>query len=147
MCEKNKPVAVLLVEDDEIDREAIRRGFKGLHIANPIRVAKDGIEALEVLRGTNGIEKIDEPFLVLLDLNMPRMNGIEFLDEIRSDSDLKTTIVFVLTTSDNEKDRLAAFQHNVAGYMVKGKAGVSFLDALGLLEHYWRIVELPEYNG
>jgi len=140
---KTKPVTVLLVEDDEIDVEAVKRSFKKLKLANPIRVAGNGLEALDILKGQNGQEKIAEPYIIFLDLNMPRMNGLEFLEVIRNDETLKASIVFILTTSDNDKDRVRAFENNVAGYMLKGKVGQSFLEAVMLVEHYWRVVELP----
>jgi len=146
------PLTVLLVEDDEIDVEAIRRSFKKLKIANPIKNAKDGVEALGILRGIDGYEKICPPYIILLDINMPRMNGLELLEIIRSDEELKDSVVFVLTTSDEEKDRFAAYQNNVAGYILKHKSGESFIDAVSMLEHYWKVVELPkksigvEYN-
>ena len=87
--------------------------------------------------------KHNKPDLILLDINMPRMNGLEFLAEIRADKTLKDSVVFVLTTSKADEDRIAAFNHNVAGYMVKSHLEEGFISALGLMEHYWRIVELP----
>lgn len=136
-------VTILLVEDDNIDAEAIRRAFLKAKIANPIVAVKDGIEALECLRGTGGGEPLPRPHLVLLDLNMPRMNGIEFLEEIRRDPDLCDSVVFVLTTSDDDRDKVAAYEKHVAGYIVKSKAGYDFMSMINLLDHYWRIVELP----
>ena len=79
-----KPVTILLVEDDDIDAETVRRALEELKIGNPLRVARDGLEGLEILRGENGHEAIEKPYLILLDLNMPRMNGLEFLAAIRS---------------------------------------------------------------
>jgi CheY-like chemotaxis protein len=76
----------------------IVRAFKKAKIANPVSLAHDGIDALEMLRGTNGRERFPRPFLILLDLNMPRMNGIEFLKELRQDDELRKSIVFVMTT-------------------------------------------------
>jgi CheY-like chemotaxis protein len=143
MSVSTSPVSVLLVEDDEIDIEAVLRSFRKLRIANPVTIAKDGLQALDILRGTNGATKITPPYLIILDLNMPRMNGHEFLAEIRNDPELKSSIVFVLTTSNDDKDRLDSYEMNVAGYMLKGKVGQSFLDAIGLLDHYWRVVEFP----
>jgi CheY-like chemotaxis protein len=105
--------------------------------------AHNGIEALEHLRGQNGREKIPTPHLVLLDLNMPRMGGLEFLDELRDDDELRNTIVFVMTTSAAEEDRARAFNKNVAGYVLKHRSGQSFLEAIAMLEHYWRVVEFP----
>jgi DNA-binding NarL/FixJ family response regulator len=74
---------------------------------------------------------------------MPRMNGLEFLETIRDDDELRASLVFILTTSDDDKDKLRAYQNHVAGYILKNKAGESFMQALELLEHYWRIVEFP----
>ena len=136
-------VTVLLVEDDEIDAEAIKRAFKKARIANPIINASDGIEALQMLRGEGEHEKLPPPYIILLDLNMPRMNGIEFLDELRQDPELDASIVFVLTTSDDDRDMLAAYQKHVAGYMIKSKAGEDFIQLIGLLDHYWRVIEMP----
>jgi CheY-like chemotaxis protein len=138
-----EPVTLLLVEDDQVDVKAVKRAFEELRIANPLVVAKDGIEALDILRGKDGKKKLTRLYLVLLDLNMPRMSGIEFLDELRKDSSLDSTIVFVLTTSEAERDRLQAYERHVSGYVLKQRAGPSFVDAISMLEHYWRIVELP----
>ncbi len=136
-------VTVLLVEDDAIDAEAIERAFKKAKIANPIVNASDGMEALQMLRGEEGQEKLEPPYIVLLDLNMPRMNGIEFLEELRKDPELDKSIVFVLTTSDDDRDMLAAYENHVAGYMIKSKAGEDFIQLIGLLDHYWRVIEMP----
>jgi CheY-like chemotaxis protein len=134
-----REVTVLLVDDDDVDVMGVKRAFSELKIANPIVVAGNGIEAFEILRG----EKINRPFLILLDLNMPRMNGIEFLEEIRKDPHFMDSVVFVLTTSKAEEDRCEAYKHNVAGYIVKEHVGKGFLNAVELLDHYWRVVEMP----
>ena len=139
----NETVTILLVEDDLIDSMAVQRGFGKLKIANPIQTAKDGIEALDILKGRNGKEKLRKPFVILLDLNMPRMDGFEFLKSLREDPEIKATIVFVLTTSKLDEDRVRAYDANVAGYIVKSEAGEGFMDAIRLLDLYWRIVELP----
>lgn len=139
----NATVTILLVEDDDIDAEAIRRAFKKARIANPVVVARDGIDALHILRGTDDKARLEVPFLILLDLNMPRMNGSEFLEELRSDEELNQSIVFVLTTSDDDRDILNAYDNHVAGYIVKSRAGDDFLEMIGMLEHYWRIIEFP----
>jgi CheY-like chemotaxis protein len=133
------PVTVLLVEDDQIDVMGVQRAFSKCRISNPIAVASDGMEALEILRA----KRIKKPFLILLDLNMPRMNGIEFLDAIRSDEELRDSIVFVLTTSKADEDKWAAYRRNIAGYIVKENVGEEFLDAIALLDVYWKIVEMP----
>ncbi|MBS0354789.1 MAG: response regulator [Proteobacteria bacterium] len=139
-------VNILLIEDDEIDVKAVRRAFRDLKIANPLFQARDGIEALEMLRGTNGQTALPRPYIILLDLNMPRMGGIEFLNEIRKDPELHSSIVFVMTTSAAEEDRVKAYSLNVAGYVLKHSPGRSFLDAVSMLEHYWKIVELPDQS-
>jgi CheY-like chemotaxis protein len=137
-------VNLLLVDDDEVDVQGLKRAFAKSRIANPITVARDGIEALEILRGENGKQKLPKPHLVMLDLNMPRMNGLEFLAAIRADEELKATIVFMITTSKAEEDKARAYSQHVAGYIVKQDPANTFMQAVGLLEHYWRIVEFPE---
>ncbi len=140
---KNQIIHILLVEDDEIDAEAIVRGFQKLQIDNPITVVPNGIEALNILRGESGHVRIPAPYLILLDLNMPRMNGIEFLQTLRQDGQLKSSIVFVLTTSNSDKDKLAAYQEQIAGYLLKQRSGVNFADLVNMLDFYWRVVEFP----
>lgn len=139
----NKDINVLIVDDDEIDVMAIRRAFTKRRIANPIHVAHDGIEALEILRGSNDQQRLERPYIILLDINMPRMNGLELLDALRADRNLKDSIVFVLTTSNDDRDRIEAFRYNIAGYILKTNPGDSFLEAIGLIEHYWKVVQLP----
>lgn len=136
-------VQILLIEDDQVDVQGVKRSFRDAKIANPIHVAKDGVEALEILRGENGHARLPSPNILLLDLNMPRMNGIEFLEEIRKDKALHASIVFVLTTSSAEEDICRAYEHHIAGYIVKPEAGSDFLSALEMLDHYWRVVEFP----
>ncbi len=143
---KNMPhreVKLLLVEDDEVDVMHLQRSFRKLKIANPMVVANDGIEALEILRGENGQTALVAPYIILLDLNMPRMSGLEFLEEIRQDPLLNHSVVFVLTTSNDDQDKLKAYGNHVAGYIVKSEAGESFLEALQMLDRFWRVVELP----
>jgi len=136
-------VTVLLVEDDEVDIEAVRRAFAKEQIANRIEVAHNGLEALDCLRGTGSRSKIEGPYMILLDLNMPKMNGIEFLKELRADNALCNSIVFVLTTSDADQDKLAAYREHVAGYLLKGKVGEGFVEIVRMLECYSRYVEFP----
>lgn len=138
------PVNLLLVDDDEVDVQGLKRAFTKSRIGNPITVARDGIEALELLRGENGKTKIPKPHLILLDLNMPRMNGLEFLEAIRADDDLKSAVVFMITTSKAEEDKARAYGHNVAGYIVKQDPANTFMQAVSMLEHYWKIVEFPQ---
>ena len=136
-------VNLLLVEDDEVDVQGLKRAFAKSRIANPIVTARDGIEALEILRGQNGHDKLPKPHMILLDLNMPRMNGIEFLEALRQDDELKCSVVFMITTSKADEDKARAYGHNVAGYIVKQDPANTFMEAVSLLEHYWKVIELP----
>ena len=136
-------VTLLLIEDDHVDAEAIQRAFQRQKIANPFVVVRDGVEALAALRGEPGAPEVPSPRIILLDLNMPRMNGIEFLRALRADPDLQRSIVFVLTTSDREEDKVEAYNGHVAGYVVKSRAGEDFLRVVQMLRAYWRIIEFP----
>lgn len=138
-----QPIHILLVEDDEVDAEAIRRAFEKQKINHTITMASDGFKALDVLRGQESQPRLRSPYLIILDLNMPRMNGIEFLREIRQDPELKCSVVFVLTTSDSVKDKLAAYNAQVAGYFLKQRTGENFANLVEMLHVYWRIVEFP----
>lgn len=139
----DQPVHILLVEDDEVDAEAIVRAFRKQKIQHPITIVPDGFEALNVLRGEAGHSLLPSPYLILLDLNMPRMNGIEFLHILRQDPELCCSIVFVLTTSDSNKDKLAAYNAQIAGYLLKQQAGENFVNLMDMLNVYWRIIEFP----
>ncbi len=141
---KTKTVTILLVDDDKVDIMAVKRSFRDLKIANPVIEAGNGIEALDLLRGENGKAKIDPPCLVLLDLKMPRMGGLEFLEELRKDPALHRTVVFVMTTSTADEDRTRAYNHNISGYVLKYRPGETFLEAIRMLEAYWRVVEFPD---
>jgi len=131
---------ILLVEDDEVDVMNVRRAFQKNRIANPLFVARDGVEALEQLRGG---EIPRERRLILLDLNMPRMNGIEFLREVRRDPELAPTPVVVLTTSNDERDKVDAYDLNVAGYLLKPVTFANFCETMAALNKYWTLVEMP----
>jgi CheY-like chemotaxis protein len=135
-----KNATILLVEDDDIDAMSVERAFKKLKIINPIIRAKDGAIALELLRSGS----VPKPYLMLLDLNMPRMGGLELLAELRKDEELRNSVVFVLTTSKDDEDKFAAYNQNIAGYIVKEKLQHGFDELVKLLDHYWRIVELPD---
>jgi CheY-like chemotaxis protein len=136
----NRLLNILLVEDDEVDVMNVRRAFQKNHIANPLFVATNGVEALAELRSGN-VPK--DRRMVLLDLNMPQMNGIEFLREVRRDPDLRSTPVVVLTTSNDERDRIEAYDLNVAGYLLKPVTFSNFCDLMATLNKYWALVELP----
>ena len=132
---------LVLVEDDEIDVMNVRRALERAHVTNPVFVAHNGVEGLELLR-SNAVPR--DRRLVLLDLNMPKMNGIEFLRELRKDSVLRSTRVVVLTTSDDDRDKVQAYDLNVAGYLLKPVTFVNFVDVMAALNKYWALVELPE---
>ena len=136
----SKPLHILLVEDDQIDQMNVRRAFERNKITNPLYVAENGIEALEMLRDGR---VPDERRLILLDLNMPRMNGIEFLKALRADDKLGHTPVVVLTTSNDEQDKVNAYDLNVAGYLLKPVTFTSFVELTAALNKYWTLVELP----
>ncbi len=134
---------MLLIDDDEIDRMAVIRGFRKANIPSEIEVARDGVEGLSVLRGEDGDCDFQPPYLVLLDLNMPRLDGIGFLEEVRKDHTLRRNVIFVLTTSDHDEDKLAAYERWVAGYIVKRACGRDFHELIKMLDTYWRVVALP----
>ena len=138
-----KEIHILLVEDDDGDAKAMDRAFARAKIANPMRRAIDGVEALEILRGENGREKLPHPFLLLIDLNMPRMNGIQLLQALRGDPALRRAVAFVLTTSKREEDKIAAYDLNVAGYIHKQTVDEDINNLVNLIDCYWRIVEMP----
>jgi len=126
-------------EDDDVDAMGIERAIKKSNYPNPFFRAKDGIEALELLRA-NGVDK---PFLILLDLNMPRMSGLEMLTILREDPDLTRSVIFVLTTSDDDQDKLAAYSSHIAGYIVKNNLDTNFSELMQLIDNYRQVVELP----
>ena len=136
----DRQLNILLVEDDQVDVMNVQRAFNKSQILNPLRVAGNGVDALELLR--NG-DVSPHRLLILLDLNMPRMNGIEFLRELRADDSLRHLPVVVLTTSDDERDRIEAYHLNVAGYIVKPVTFTNFCDAMATLNKYWSLVEMP----
>jgi CheY-like chemotaxis protein len=138
-----EPVKFLVVEDDSVSVMAIKRALKKLDVTNEVVLAKDGQQALDILRGENGESKISSPFIVTLDLNMPRMDGFEFLAEVRKDDALQSTIIFVLSTSDAPRDVNAAYESLIAGYIVKDNLGDSFVKAFDMINSYSKIVAIP----
>ena len=133
-------VTVVLIDDDDVDAMGIARALKKLKILNPLVRARDGLEGLELLRGSQAVKR---PYIILLDINMPRMNGLEMLDELRNDEALANAVVFILTTSKDDEDKTAAYRQHVAGYIVKSEVENGFLEMVSMLDHYWRVVELP----
>lgn len=140
---QTEPVKILIVDDDQVSVMAIKRALKKLRILNPVMVAKDGQEALNILQGAFGEDRLLPPFLVTLDLNMPRMDGFEFLEHVRNDPSLHRAVIFVLSTSDAPSDIANAYDNNIAGYIVKDDLGDSFVRALDMIDAYTKIVELP----
>jgi CheY-like chemotaxis protein len=134
-----KPVSILLVEDDDVDAMAVHRAFNKLKLANKVYRAKDGVNALEMLK--NG--DVPKPFIILLDLNLPKMSGLEMLKELRKDPHHSDSIVFVLTTSNLDEDRNNAYNEHVAGYIVKTNLALDFSDMIEMFDHYWRLIEFP----
>ena len=132
-------MTVLLVEDDRVDAMTVWRAFRDLQITNSLDIVSDGEEALEYLRN-NGHRRLG---IILLDLNMPRMNGIEFLRIARQENALNGTPVVVLTTSREEQDKVGTFNLGVAGYMVKPVDYRQFLEVIRTINLYWTLSELP----
>lgn len=139
----NKEFSILLVEDDEVDIMNVQRSFKKSNILNPLHVAHNGLEALNMLTGEGQPPLEPLPKIVLLDINMPKMNGIEFLQAIRKNPKLKNLTVFVLTTSNDDQDRWNAYDLNVAGYILKPVVAEKFMNAVAKLHMYWQLIELP----
>jgi len=140
-----KVLNILLVEDDALDVMNVQRAFKKNNVLNPLFVAGNGLEALDMLRGIDG-KAPEVPLdrrIILLDLNMPRMNGIEFLWELRGDPLLNLIPVIVLTTSGEDRDKVEAFQLNVAGYILKPVTLAHFIETMATLNKYWTLSEIP----
>ena len=135
-----KMLNILLVEDDKVDVKNVERALRKNNISNPLFIATNGLEALTMLRdGTIPSGRR----LILLDLNMPKMNGIEFLRELRADPTLGNSTVVVLTTSNDDQDKLAAFDLHVAGYLLKPVTFMNFVEVMAALNKYWTLVEMP----
>jgi CheY-like chemotaxis protein len=139
----SNPVNILLVEDDEVDIMNVQRAFRKNKINNPLYVVRNGIEALDALKGRNPELVIPLPRIILLDINMPKMGGIEFLSEMRQHPELRSISVFVMTTSNEESDKVAAYSLNVAGYILKPLSFEGFANAVSILHHYWHLCEMP----
>jgi len=139
----NTALNILLVEDDDVAAEAVMRNLQKSAAKFPIIVASNGREALEVLRGSRADRRIRKPFVILLDLNMPIMNGFDFLKALRADERLRDSVVFVLTTSGSDEDRTRAYRESIAGYMIKSAVGPQFSKLTQLLIDYRSAVELP----
>ena len=135
-------ISIMLVEDDEVDVMNLKRAFKKNNITNPLYLAGNGLEALELLREC-GMEEKPLPKIILLDLNMPKMNGIEFLKELRKDKNLHGLSVFVMTTSNKDNDIIEAYNLNVAGYILKPLSMDKLMNSVAALSNYWQLMEFP----
>ena len=133
-----KLVNILLVEDDEVDVMNVKRAFSKNNIKNDLYVAGNGVEALEMLRGSI----VPLPRIIILDINMPKMNGIEFLKELRMDENLKNISVFVMTTSNEDSDKINAYNLNVAGYILKPLSFEKFISSVATLKNFWSLCEM-----
>lgn len=140
----DRPVNILLVDDDEVDVMNVQRAFRKMRLTHPLFVARNGLDALQLLRGEgkNSSKLPSDRRIILLDINMPKMNGLEFLEELRADPELRSIPVVVLTTSDDDRDRTEAYRFNVAGYILKPVTFSSFLDMMATLSNYWTLCEM-----
>lgn len=134
-----KKFNILLVEDDEVDIMNVKRAFKKNNIVNPLYIANNGLDALQLLTSNT----ISRPLIIILDINMPKMNGIEFLEKLRQNEALKSLSVFVMTTSDNDKDKIEAYNLNVAGFILKPLSFEKFVSTVADLNSFWHISENP----
>lgn len=134
----SKPI--LLVEDDQVDAMTVKRALKELHVINPLVHRENGEAALAHLRDPGSVR----PCIILLDLNMPIMNGIEFLQAVKGDEALRRIPVVVLTTSEEQQDKVNSFDLGVAGYMAKPVDYRQFVEVMRSINTYWTISEMPE---
>lgn len=133
----DKPI--LIIDDDLVDAMTIKRAFKDINVTNPIDLVGNGEEALEHLRNRSRVK----PCLIFLDLNMPKMNGIEFLRILRQDDDLNMIPVIILTTSKDEHDKVGSFKLGISGYIVKPVDYGKFVEVIRTIKDYWTYSELP----
>ncbi len=136
-------MTILLVDDDDVSAEGVVRSLIRYSVSFPVVWAEDGLQALSALRGQDPARPVGKPRVILLDLNMPRMNGFEFLRELRGDPALRDEVVFVLTTSSADADRTQAYHEQIAGYMVKSAVGPQFSKLAQMLITYRAAVTLP----
>ncbi|MCD4795909.1 MAG: response regulator [Candidatus Cloacimonetes bacterium] len=134
----NKPI--LVIDDDVIDSMTVKRAIKDCNYTNRVDFARNGEEAFAYLNN----EENEKPCIILLDLNMPKMNGIEFLEILKKNERLKRIPVIILTTSRSDQDRLKAYNLGVAGYMIKSMDYSEFVEVMKTIKSYWSISELPE---
>lgn len=135
---------ILLVENDEVDVMSIQRTFRKHDIQHNITVAENGLAALQQLEEWCVAPHFKKPHLILLDINMPKMNGLDFLRELRSRPAFMEVPVYVLTTSDDAGDKASAYQYHISGYIVKPINGNEFENAILQLNRYWEMIEFPD---
>jgi len=133
-----KNIPILLAEDDQVDVMTVKRALKDINVTNPLIVVNNGEEALEYLNNDNN----EKPGIILLDINMPKMNGIEFLKATKNDDDIKRIPVVVLTSSEEEQDKVDSFNLSVAGYMIKPVDYLQFVEVVRTINLYWTVSEL-----
>ena len=136
-------VKILIVDDDEVCVMALKRAIKKMRLLNPVKVATDGLEAWELLKGEAGKSRLTPPYIILLDINMPRMDGHEFLEKIRNDDLLQRSLVFVLTTSNAREDVERAYDRNIAGYVVKESPYDSFIKTFEMVDKFSNLIVFP----
>ncbi len=137
---------ILLVEDDEVDIEAVKRAFKQHRVANTLHVTRDGEEAISYLRNEGEYldpEKAPRPSLILMDLRMPRMDGLELLKIIKSDDELRIIPVVVFTSSREDEDVVRSYANGASSYLVKPITFEGLLEAIKTFDLYWTLSELP----
>lgn len=138
------PLSILHIDDDQVDKMVIERVIKRLNITNQLLHAPNGEDALQLLSGENGKTKPERlPNIILLDVNMPKMNGLEFLRALRADPALRHISVFIMTTSNDDADRAEAYRYNIAGYILKPVDITQFESTFQILASFWKINEWP----
>lgn len=133
----NRPI--LLVEDDQVDKMTVVRALKEIHVTNPLVHRENGEEAVHYLQDPAS----EKPCIILLDLNMPIMNGLEFLKAVKNDDKLKRIPIVILTTSEEQQDKINSFDLGVAGYMAKPVDYRQFVEVMRSIDAYWTISEMP----
>ena len=142
----NPDVLILMVEDDPLDVESVRRGFALSKLKNPRRAVGEGIEALEYLKNEGEFsdpEAHPKPGLILLDLKMPRMDGKECLAKIKADPNLRHIPVIILTSSTDEPDILESYRNGASSYIVKPVTFSKLVEAIRTFDLYWTLCEIP----
>jgi CheY-like chemotaxis protein len=138
MMQESEPI--LLVEDDTVDAMTVKRALRDLKVSNPVAHVTNGQEALDYLRDVTK----PKPCLILLDINMPKMNGIELLKTVKVDSNLQKIPVVMLTTSTNDRDIIQSFHLSAAGYMIKPVDYKQFVETIRTIDTYWRLSRIPK---